>query len=178
MVYNISSNILFQIEDSAIKTSDFKIITSFIENGGHQEIDISEIWEGGYDVIPHSLPYQAALLVIHDTEYFFCGGSLISSKTVLTAAHCLLNASLVAAILGAHKMSQESSQQHRLVYPEDWHVHEGFDSNLMLNDIGLLLLREQMILNEIVQPIKLPSDKFLIRKSLIGKVVTASGRKM
>ena len=39
---------------------------------------------GGYECPGHSVPYQVSL----NAGYHFCGGSLISSQWVLSAAHC------------------------------------------------------------------------------------------
>lgn len=39
---------------------------------------------GGYTCTKNSVPYQVSL----NSGYHFCGGSLISSQWVLSAAHC------------------------------------------------------------------------------------------
>lgn len=41
---------------------------------------------GGVEATPHSWPHQVALFI---DNMYFCGGSLISSEWVLTAAHCM-----------------------------------------------------------------------------------------
>ncbi|XP_035223887.1 suppressor of tumorigenicity 14 protein homolog isoform X2 [Stegodyphus dumicola] len=46
---------------------------------------------GGEEAIPHSWPWQVSLQeVIVDPSAHFCGGTLINSQWVLTAAHCFL----------------------------------------------------------------------------------------
>lgn len=42
---------------------------------------------GGEIVVPHTHPYQAGLLLTRGSATALCGGSVISTRTVLTAAH-------------------------------------------------------------------------------------------
>lgn len=44
---------------------------------------------GGAQATPHQFPYQVGLIIITSKGITFCGGSLISRTTVLTAAHCV-----------------------------------------------------------------------------------------
>lgn len=43
---------------------------------------------GGQIVTPHAHPYQAGLLMNFGTGTGLCGGSIISLRSVLSAAHC------------------------------------------------------------------------------------------
>ena len=42
---------------------------------------------GGEETDPHEIPWQVAL--VKNSGYQFCGGTIICSKWVMTAAHCL-----------------------------------------------------------------------------------------
>lgn len=51
--------------------------------------DLSGRVTNGVEAVPHSIPYQAYLIVSGSSSRWLCGGSLISPKHVLTAGHCV-----------------------------------------------------------------------------------------
>merc|ERR1711942_338050 len=58
---------------------------------------------GGSEAVPHSLPWQISL----QGEYYgwelghFCGGTIISDRYILTAAHCLGGSYQYKVVVGA-----------------------------------------------------------------------------
>ncbi|XP_039746144.1 trypsin-2-like [Pararge aegeria] len=56
---------------------------------------------GGQNVTIQEFPYQAYLLLKRGRQFFQCGGSIISTRYILTAAHCLTGTTKVIARVGS-----------------------------------------------------------------------------
>lgn len=54
-----------------------------------EAVDIDGKIVGGYNTTIQDAPYQVYLLLQMGNTYYQCGGSIISERYVLTAAHCL-----------------------------------------------------------------------------------------
>lgn len=52
-------------------------------------MDASDRIVGGSEATEGSVPYMAALRVGFLTKWLICGGSIITNRHVLTAAHCI-----------------------------------------------------------------------------------------
>ncbi|GJQ80760.1 hypothetical protein Trydic_g9352 [Trypoxylus dichotomus] len=120
--------------------------------------DNSQRVVGGNEVAEHSKPYQVALLLSSSQGTFFCGGSLISRKSVLTAAHCVDGVNSAEVILGAHRFAQNEESQVRVqVSSSNFKIHSGWNSLLLTNDIAIIELNEEVELNDFIQVVSLPS---------------------
>ncbi|XP_061310255.1 trypsin I-P38-like isoform X2 [Pezoporus flaviventris] len=106
---------------------------------------------GGYTCAANSVPFQVSL----NNGYHFCGGSLINSQWVLTAAHCYKYPMQVQ--LGKHNLAlKESTQQ--VIRASKIIRHSGFDSDTLDNDIMLIKLATPAQLNDAVQTVSLPTS--------------------
>lgn len=134
------------------------------------DIDIQVV--GGKESTPYSRPYQVALLMNGRQG---CGGTLISKDWVLTAAHCLDNASTssLTVKVGAHRMSGNDGQTIRvsqIISHEYWNGANGIRSGY---DIGLLKLASPA--SSEFTPAKLPSTEIEQNHANVGDYVTVSG---
>ncbi|KAM4904523.1 trypsin-2 [Sylvia borin] len=106
---------------------------------------------GGYTCAENAVPYQVSL----NSGYHFCGGSLISSQWVVSAAHCYKYR--IQVQLGKHNLAlTESTQQ--FINSAKVIRHSGYSAYTLDNDIMLIKLATPAQLNKAVQTVALPTS--------------------
>ncbi|KAM9785616.1 chymotrypsin-like elastase family member 2A [Neosynchiropus ocellatus] len=112
---------------------------------------------GGDDVRQNSWPWQVSLQYKSGSNFYHtCGGTLISSQWVLTAAHCI-GSRTYRVFLGKHNL--EASEQGSIAMsPAKIVVHEDWDSYRIRNDIALIKLANPVKLSDSIMPACLPAN--------------------
>ncbi|XP_027204536.1 uncharacterized protein LOC113798233 [Dermatophagoides pteronyssinus] len=146
------------------------------ETCGHSSIrnDLASMLRiiGGREANKGKWPWIVAIL--NRNHEAFCGGTLITSQFVITAAHCVRRRLYIRA--GEHDlMIPEGSEQQEQV--SSLFVHPEYDPDTVDNDIALLKLRRPLQMNRFVSPICLPTDQDILPTNSLGTILGWGKRK-
>ncbi|KAB0387374.1 hypothetical protein FD755_002330, partial [Muntiacus reevesi] len=110
---------------------------------------------GGIEACPQCWPWQVGLRFLGNHQ---CGGAIINSIWILTAAHCVQsknNPLFWTVVAGDHDRTlKESTEQVRRA--KHIIMHEDFDTRSYDSDIALIQLSSALEFNSVVRPICLP----------------------
>ncbi|KAI4468809.1 chymotrypsin-related [Holotrichia oblita] len=137
------------IDWSTIKTRDL-----VIQPNGKARVQQRIV--GGQPADPNQFPYQGGLIVTTPTQNYFCGCALISQNYVLTAAHCLDDATQVQVRLGAHLINEYEVTQQRFTSTELLQ-HPEWNIETLAYDFGLVRLPTPATITPYVQIVALPT---------------------
>ncbi|XP_045483874.1 CLIP domain-containing serine protease 2-like [Pieris rapae] len=130
------------------------------------------------------------VLIAHETRegpQFQCGGTIITSKYILTAAHCVVDKKIASVRIGEFDINLEKDcdyEKHKTICKkevQDMYVteiipHENYQRSPTANDIALLRVDGEIVFNyPNVEPICLPLSFELRSKHLDHEYGTVAG---
>jgi len=137
--------------------------------GHHPHITPRQKIVGGQVVDPpHSIPYQVSLQLTEWGDWHFCGGSILTERVVVTAAHCCdeLDLAGVKVLAGKHDLYAEEETE-QAVGVASAVIHPQYDPWTTENDICLLQLDASL---------KMTSAVGVVRPAVSGETFTGEGR--
>ena len=119
---------------------------------------------GGENVARGEFPWQVALVYKWDSTPW-CGGTLLSSDTVLTAAHCEEMVEMIDVVVAEHDHRLKDGEQR--VSPKKWINHPNYRPLMKLdtgnlppdNDFAIIKLATPVSFSDYVVPACLPSTR-------------------
>ena len=125
---------------------------------------------GGSEVDPHSIPWQVGL-VRNGGNYPNCGGTLIGSRHVITAAHCTQAMTDFDLLIGAHDINWQNATRYVV---ESVHEHPSYNPSSFEFDIAIIKLKEKVPLGDKAVHACLPNNE-LSDEYFSGLNLTVSG---
>lgn len=135
-------------------------------------VDEQERIVGGTTATRNSWPFLVALF---SNGRHFCGGSLIDSSHILTAAHCIAHmsstdVSRLEVALAMHTLKPYDSQAVRKRVRRVVR-HKGFNPVTLYNDVAILTLDSPVTFSSAIAPVCLPpmgsTDQFVSKESTV-----------
>ncbi|XP_017876160.1 serine protease snake-like [Ceratina calcarata] len=150
---NVSQKIFRRPAEVACEQYDTTIGSRNGESGAE---DLTLHIFGGVEARSGEFPYMVALGYQNDVGIkYSCGGSLISSQHVLTAAHCVNNVNEIVPIevrLGDESLNSTAESVQRISI-SDIISHPKYKRSAQYNDIAILKLKTKVQLSNTVKPI-------------------------
>lgn len=109
---------------------------------------------GGQETGVNEYPEMAGLIDLITKEQY-CGSTIISSRFVLSAAHCVLNrqASDIAILVGDHNISSGADTASAALYRTSaYEMHPDYDTTTQANDIAILKTANAIVFSIYVGP--------------------------
>ncbi|XP_053735135.1 coagulation factor IXa [Synchiropus splendidus] len=131
---------------------------------------------GGEVVLPGEIPWQVAL-VANPSGRLFCGGTILSERWVVTAAHCFaVEKGSFWVRVGEYDIHEkEDTEQDHEVQKTFFHPSYNTSISVYNHDIALLYLATPISFSSVVRPICLGPKEFIERLVKFASPATVSG---
>lgn len=83
----------------------------------------------------------------------YCGGSVLASRWILTAAHCLHSVKEIFVHLGAYDLDDTNEKGRVVRRGHSWYANPSYTQGDMLYDCALIQLDKPVTFNEYIQPV-------------------------
>jgi len=116
----------------------------------------------GVETEENEYPWQVGLKAVGGGGMLvFCGGSIISKKDILTAAHCTQNTQPgdIYIWVGGHNKYNDPAYVFKTVCSIK--IHESYDNNTYNYDVAILTLCDELEFSEKIAPVCTPSAQSL-----------------
>jgi len=144
---------VFVVSCLGLPTSNFDNDLYQIVNRG---INRGSRISGGTEALRNQFPYQVAFFIYTSTGQSICGGSILSTNFVLSAAHCFLSFESADLLAGIHDIINDNPAYELEVFPTDIVLHAGYNRQTQLNDIALVRTsRRPFTFNTMIQALPL-----------------------
>jgi len=134
------------------------------------QVPVTSTVNKGYKVEPHRYPWQVWIIIDSEFGPSSCGGSIITEKFVMTAAHCLFNKNesridleydRVYVTVGTHNKDTVikefvNDNLDNIIEISDYKLYPGYNEANDFNkisDVAILTLNQTLSFDERVQPI-------------------------
>nr|QHB21574.1 venom S1 protease 3 [Platymeris rhadamanthus] len=114
---------------------------------------------GGREAGLHEYPFPV-LIMFASNRFPFCGGSIITERHILTAAHCTdpFRDRVLAVAVGEHDVrTSKETKATKIHIVKKIYQHEGYDDSGNVNDIAILEVDPKIEFNDKVGPVCIPT---------------------
>ncbi|GBM89517.1 Suppressor of tumorigenicity 14 [Araneus ventricosus] len=151
---------------------------TFLSDCGRSIISTTDRVTHGTETLAGEWPWTVAISKAEngETPKIICGGALLDTRTVLTAAHCLTDAENFILFFGKYNRSvQDDDQEVKVGRSYQLILHPDFNEDVYDNDIAIVKFQPDVIYSERIQPICLPTRNSTARNVVPGKKGYVSG---
>ena len=115
---------------------------------------------GGDESVEGSWPWFVLLQIYASGRQFLCGGSIISSRWIVTAGHCKISVKNVDTIIaGLQRLYDINGKNTRKYFPLETHTHESYAGSPYYYDLAVIKTTEEIEFTDFIRPICLATPK-------------------